>query len=592
MNILRSLLIAGLLGLCVAVPLHAQQPETPPAVEAPEVVEAPPAIEAEDPNPDPDVRSHQHSVVSVGDDSTLAAGENAAAVVSVFGSSTSEGNVDQAVVSVFGDTRATGTVGNAVVAVLGDVYVNNYVGDAVVAVLGNVELGPEANVEEVVVIGGTLTRADTAVVRGGVQRILTSEFRGLRFLRPWTRHALLLGRPLAIEPGLGWAWGFAFGFLALYVGLALLFRDGVDRCVETLETRPGQSVLAAILATLLTPVLMMVLLVSVLGIAAIPFVILALIGACLFGKAVVLAWIGKRGTKFFASSPLGHTAVAVLVGGLIVMALYLVPFVGFVLFNAIGVLGLGVVIYTLLLSVQGARRARVAAAPSQPPPAAGAASSGFAEATGQPGAGAPASGFAEGADQPGAGASASGFAGAAGQPGAGASGSAGPTGAPHAEFASASQEPPRAAPPPPDQAARPAAAAVMSDAEAAALPRATFWMRMGALAIDVVMIGILVGMLNQDGDLFLLLLATYGALMWKFKGTTIGGVVLGLKVVRRDGRPIDWATTIVRALSCFLSLFVVGLGFIWIIFDDEKQGWHDKIAGTVVVTMPKGVSLL
>jgi uncharacterized RDD family membrane protein YckC len=80
--------------------------------------------------------------------------------------------------------------------------------------------------------------------------------------------------------------------------------------------------------------------------------------------------------------------------------------------------------------------------------------------------------------------------------------------------------------------------------------------------------------------------------MWKVKGTTIGGIVFGLRVVRRDGRPMDWATAIVRALSCFLSMVVAGLGFIWIAIDDDKQGWHDKIAGTVVVTMPKGVSLL
>jgi uncharacterized RDD family membrane protein YckC len=116
---------------------------------------------------------------------------------------------------------------------------------------------------------------------------------------------------------------------------------------------------------------------------------------------------------------------------------------------------------------------------------------------------------------------------------------------------------------------------------------------MGALAIDAVMIAIIVNMLNDSGSsLWLLLLGAYGAVMWKLRVTTIGGIVFGLKVVRVDGRPIDWPTAIVRALSCFLSFVIVGLGFLWIIFDDDKQAWHDKIAGTVVVTMPKGVSLL
>ena len=40
---------------------------------------------------------------------------------------------------------------------------------------------------------------------------------------------------------------------------------------------------------------------------------------------------------------------------------------------------------------------------------------------------------------------------------------------------------------------------------------------------------------------------------------------------------------ILRYLGYFLSSFVFCLGFIWIAFDKKKQGWHDKIAGTVVV---------
>jgi uncharacterized RDD family membrane protein YckC len=87
-------------------------------------------------------------------------------------------------------------------------------------------------------------------------------------------------------------------------------------------------------------------------------------------------------------------------------------------------------------------------------------------------------------------------------------------------------------------------------------------------------------------------LAVYGAVMWKTRGSTIGGSVFDLRVVRLDGRPIDWETAIVRALSCFLSMVVVGLGFIWIAFDGNKQAWHDKIAGTVVVRVAKGVPLV
>ena len=86
--------------------------------------------------------------------------------------------------------------------------------------------------------------------------------------------------------------------------------------------------------------------------------------------------------------------------------------------------------------------------------------------------------------------------------------------------------------------------------------------------------------------------AAYCAAMWATKGTTIGGIICSLKVVRLDDRPLDWGVAVVRTLGGFLSLFVAGLGFIWVAFDDEKQSWHDKIAGTTIVRVPKGTALL
>jgi uncharacterized RDD family membrane protein YckC len=122
---------------------------------------------------------------------------------------------------------------------------------------------------------------------------------------------------------------------------------------------------------------------------------------------------------------------------------------------------------------------------------------------------------------------------------------------------------------------------------AATLPRAGFWIRMAALLLDAILIGIMVHELPHSHNLELLALAIYGAVMWKLRGATIGGIVFDLQVVRLDGREIDWTTAIVRALGCFLSLMIAGLGFIWIAFDDAKQAWHDKFAGTVVVRLAR-----
>jgi uncharacterized RDD family membrane protein YckC len=130
---------------------------------------------------------------------------------------------------------------------------------------------------------------------------------------------------------------------------------------------------------------------------------------------------------------------------------------------------------------------------------------------------------------------------------------------------------------------------------AATLPRAGFWIRTAALLIDFILCGMvlmLIPLVHFSFGVFLLILAAYGAVMWQLRGTTVGGSICHLKVVRLDDRPLDWTCAIVRALSCFLSLVVVGFGFIWVAFDDEKQSWHDKIAGTVVVQVPKSVALI
>ena len=92
----------------------------------------------------------------------------------------------------------------------------------------------------------------------------------------------------------------------------------------------------------------------------------------LFGKAVVLAWLGRRVTRLTGIGAVAHIAFAVFVGGLILMAIYLVPVISFVAYKATGILGTGVVIYTWLLMFQ-ARRSQVPVAASGPAPAAAAA---------------------------------------------------------------------------------------------------------------------------------------------------------------------------------------------------------------------------
>jgi uncharacterized RDD family membrane protein YckC len=511
-----------------------------------------------------------NNIVSIGHSSHLQSGEKADSVVSVFGSSTSDGEAVD-VVSVFGNTRVTGPVHDSAVAVLGNAYIDSKVDGDVVAVLGNVTLGPNAEVGgDVVAVLGTMERDPAAILHGSVQRILNFDVGGIGgfdWLNTWITHCLLYARPLALVHGLGWAWTLALGLLAFYALLALMFRSGVEQCVHTLETEPGHTALAALIGILLTPVLLVLLCVTVIGIAAVPFVVGALFCMSLFGKAVMLAWLGGR-VSGRRPGPANHPAVAVLIGGALVLVLYVVPVVGFLVYKLLGFFGFGAVVYTLVLHT----RARRAAA--SPPPAT--ASSAFA--------GASAADPSNSAAMAGAGWT------ARPAPAADAAAAAAAAAAAPESSAAADRVPPAAAPPP-SAAPGPMPPGALPPHITAAMPRAGFWIRMAALLLDVLLVGFVMSLLHPFGNFHIMVLAIYGAVMWKLRGTTVGGIVCDLHVVRLDGRPLDWETAIVRALGCFLSLFVVFLGFIWIAFDYNRQAWHDKIAGTVVVRAKRGAPL-
>ena len=65
-------------------------------------------------------------------------------------------------------------------------------------------------------------------------------------------------------------------------------------------------------------------------------------------------------------------------------------------------------------------------------------------------------------------------------------------------------------------------------------------------------------------------------------GRTPGKMFFGLQVVSADGTPISFGIAFLRAVGYLVS-GIFYLGFIWAAFDKRKQGWHDKIAGTVVI---------
>ncbi len=76
----------------------------------------------------------------------------------------------------------------------------------------------------------------------------------------------------------------------------------------------------------------------------------------------------------------------------------------------------------------------------------------------------------------------------------------------------------------------------------------------------------------------------YFPYFWKTRGQTPGMRQFQLYVVRdRDGGPITSGQAVLRLIGYWIDGVVFYLGFIWILIDSRKRGWHDLIAGTVVI---------
>jgi uncharacterized RDD family membrane protein YckC len=504
-------------------------PVPPAAPVAPAVQAAPTVV----PSPTPDDGDNEKPLVSThfhekndGDGNRVAVGES----VTVDRDETVEGNA----VSVMGPLKVLGTVDGNAVAVMGSSRIDGTVHGNAVVVFGTLRLGSHAHVDGNCVAGvGAVTKEPGAYIGGHMVNtgVAMSEDDGEAASSWWT-HGLRRGRPLAFDHHLHLLWILTAFSIALYMLLATVFPGGTAKCAATLAERPGATFLVGVFSIIALPILFVLLCITIIGIP-VACIVLPL-------AVVVCVWFGKASLyRLLGSALIGknqHPALAVLVGALLVVAVYLVPVAGLLVLVTVAFLGFACVVTTLLAPVRAAVAVTTPIAVAAP----------VATAAG---------------DVP--------------QP---------PVVTPESAPAAALLVPGPAVPPP---LAPPAltAPALVPDA---ALPRAAFWPRMLALLID----SILIGVVTHMSDFVLPALAIYGALLWKFKGATIGGIIFGLKVVRLDGRPVDWPTAIVRALACFISLIALGLGFIWIAFDPEKQGWHDKIAGTVVVKLPKGVSLV
>lgn len=134
------------------------------------------------------------------------------------------------------------------------------------------------------------------------------------------------------------------------------------------------------------------------------------------------------------------------------------------------------------------------------------------------------------------------------------------------------------------------------------LEYAGFWTRTGAALIDGILIllitvPLLISIYGWDyldteemvagpADFLIswVLPAFATVLFWLYKRATPGKMAVSAQVVdAQTGNTITVGQAMLRYLGYFIAMIPLGLGIFWVAFDSRKQGWHDKLAGTVVV---------
>lgn len=74
---------------------------------------------------------------------------------------------------------------------------------------------------------------------------------------------------------------------------------------------------------------------------------------------------------------------------------------------------------------------------------------------------------------------------------------------------------------------------------------------------------------------------------WTHGGQTLGMRSWRIRVVDSKGEPIGWPGAVRRYVAAFVSWVILGLGFVWIVFDRDGHSWHDRLSGSYLVLTEK-----
>jgi len=136
---------------------------------------------------------------------------------------------------------------------------------------------------------------------------------------------------------------------------------------------------------------------------------------------------------------------------------------------------------------------------------------------------------------------------------------------------------------------------------------AGFWIRVGASLIDMFLMALVITPIviwfygfniityNDnialdviDGILNYVLPFIVTILFWFYKSATPGKLFLHMKIVdAKSGKKMNIKQSLIRYFAYLPSILIFMLGILWVAYDRKKQGWHDKIASTVVLVKKK-----
>jgi len=97
-------------------------------------------------------------------------------------------------------------------------------------------------------------------------------------------------------------------------------------------------------------------------------------------------------------------------------------------------------------------------------------------------------------------------------------------------------------------------------------------------------VGTMIAGFNKVGVLSWLIKIIYYTLMIGLLGQTVGMMALGMRCIRPDGSSVGIPRAFLRWLVSIISGIVICIGYLWMLWDERNQTWHDKAADTIIVT--------